>query len=390
MKKFLLIFSAITVFIIIPIALSFAWIISPKTNDYPFYGDEKLKVAASNDFKVQSGDGVSRSNNSTGTPILEKKEPVTITFCAMGDISLGGFFGKRIYFNTVFEQNGAKYFLQNLSPYLNDSDFNTANLESVFTDSTNPLPGKIYSYKSGSKNFADILSSHNIMYLNVVNNHMQDYRQAGFDESIQFLEQKGFKPFGTNLMDCSDPELGSVKVDKTQIFEKDGFKVGMLGFYAFASSYPTEDVIKQRVAELKKSGCDFILAHMHGGGQETYQVLQPQIENAYKLIDCGVDLVLGAHPHALQKTEYYKGRKIYYSLGNFLFPNYRSSSFPETILVKATLTKSPDGNVTAKYENIPVLWTGIYSGNTYVPAVIGNENIKNKIRNILKDSDPVL
>lgn len=129
---------------------------------------------------------------------------------------------------------------------------------------------------------------------------------------------------------------------------------------------------------------------MHGGGQETYDVYQAQVVNAHRLIDNGVDLVLGMHPHALQKTEYYKDKKIYYSLGNFFFPNYNSSSFPETIMVKISLTKDSAGKVTAKYENVPVLWTGIYGGNNFQPAVIGSEKIKTKIRNILHDTDPVL
>ncbi|MBS6063965.1 CapA family protein [Criibacterium bergeronii] len=333
--------------------------------------------------------------NTSNTNSVEEKTPsvvppVTINFYAMGDISLGSFFGQRIRFDSVYEKNGPEFFLKNLQPYLKSTDFNVANLESVFTDSKSYLPGKIYSYKVRSKEYAKILSTSNIMYLNVVNNHMQDYKQAGFDESNQFLTQNNFKIFGTNLMPTNDPELGAVTVDKTQIFEKDGFKIGMLGFYAFVSSYATDDVIQQRVAKLKSQGADFIFAYMHGGGQETYDVYQAQVVNAHRMIDNGVDLVLGMHPHALQKTEYYKDKKIYYSLGNFFFPNYNSSSFPETIMVKISLTKDSAGKVTAKYENVPVLWTGIYGGNNFQPAVIGSEKIKTKIRNILHDTDPVL
>ena len=50
-------------------------------------------------------------------------------------------------------------------------------------------------------------------------------------------------------------------------------------------------------------------------------------------IDAGADLVVGSHPHVLQETEYYNGKPIVYSLGNFVF----GSSIPETALLKVVL-----------------------------------------------------
>jgi poly-gamma-glutamate synthesis protein (capsule biosynthesis protein) len=54
------------------------------------------------------------------------------------------------------------------------------------------------------------------------------------------------------------------------------------------------------------------------------------------LIDAGADLVIGAHPHVLQGIEYYQGKPIIYSLGNFIF----GSSIPRTALLKVTLEPS--------------------------------------------------
>ena len=48
-------------------------------------------------------------------------------------------------------------------------------------------------------------------------------------------------------------------------------------------------------------------------------------------IDAGADLVIGSHPHVLQGIEYYKGKPIVYSLGNFIF----GSSIPKTALLQA-------------------------------------------------------
>ncbi|HXG23747.1 MAG TPA: CapA family protein, partial [Chthonomonadales bacterium] len=43
-------------------------------------------------------------------------------------------------------------------------------------------------------------------------------------------------------------------------------------------------------------------------------------------IDAGADMVIGHHPHVVQDTEIYKGKPIFYSLGNFVFdpsPSFR-------------------------------------------------------------------
>ncbi|MFR4122392.1 MAG: CapA family protein, partial [Clostridium sp.] len=62
-------------------------------------------------------------------------------------------------------------------------------------------------------------------------------------------------------------------------------------------------------------------------------------------IDAGADVVIGSHPHVLQGVEYYKGKPIVYSLGNFIF----GSSIPKTALLK-------------------VQWDGQASQLTFVPG----------------------
>ena len=52
-----------------------------------------------------------------------------------------------------------------------------------------------------------------------------------------------------------------------------------------------------------------------------------------QMIDAGADLVVGSHPHVLQGIEYYEGKPIVYSLGNFVF----GSSIPRTALLQAVL-----------------------------------------------------
>ena len=56
-----------------------------------------------------------------------------------------------------------------------------------------------------------------------------------------------------------------------------------------------------------------------------------QRQLGFQFLDAGADLVIGSHPHVLQGIEYYNGKPIVYSLGNFVF----GSSIPRTVLLKA-------------------------------------------------------
>lgn len=315
----------------------------------------------------------------------EKKKKVTVTFNIVGDIGFGSQFGQPYQFEYKFREMGSKYFSDGFREIFQSADFNQANLENVFTDSKDYQIGKIYTYKAHSKDYIQILKDAKIDYVNVVNNHMQDFKEQGFNDTLKLLDEKGIKYFGTNLMPTNDPELGSIMTDNYAIFEKDGLKIGMLGFFGFYDTYPTDEVIKERTDMLRNEGVDFIVAHMHAGGQETNTVTERQIYIAHKLIDNGVDLVAGSHPHALQKTEIYKGKKIYYSLGNFLFIAYNSSSFPETIVLNVEVTKDGD-NIDVKYKNIPYLFTGAYGTNLYRPCRVEDENVKKKIENIIGEA----
>ncbi|MCS6982656.1 MAG: CapA family protein [Candidatus Absconditabacterales bacterium] len=54
-------------------------------------------------------------------------------------------------------------------------------------------------------------------------------------------------------------------------------------------------------------------------GLEYQAITMAQRHTAHKLIDCGVDVIIGHHPHIVQEIEWYQGKPIAYSLGNFLF-----------------------------------------------------------------------
>ncbi len=71
---------------------------------------------------------------------------------------------------------------------------------------------------------------------------------------------------------------------------------------------------------------DFVLFAMHGGVHFTYDLAMYQPDIAYRAIDAGADAVIGTHPHNLQAIDIYRGKPIFYSLGNFVFDQPESAA----------------------------------------------------------------
>ena len=87
---------------------------------------------------------------------------------------------------------------------------------------------------------------------------------------------------------------------------------------------------------------------MHAGTEYTRTPMPQQITFAHAAIDDGADIVIGAHPHWVQTIEKYKGKYIFYSLGNFIFDQAWSQETMEGLTLKITVSKTtchPDDRV---------------------------------------------
>ena len=79
---------------------------------------------------------------------------------------------------------------------------------------------------------------------------------------------------------------------------------------------------------------------MHAGTEYTHQPNKAQITFAHAAIDYGADMVIGHHPHWIQKIEKYNNKYIFYSLGNFIFDQMWSQETKEGLALKITLSKN--------------------------------------------------
>jgi poly-gamma-glutamate capsule biosynthesis protein CapA/YwtB (metallophosphatase superfamily) len=86
-----------------------------------------------------------------------------------------------------------------------------------------------------------------------------------------------------------------------------------------------------------KAVTDFIVVTMHAGVEYRRHPHPSQVAFAHAAIDYGADLVIGGHPHWIQKIEEYQGKYIFYSLGNFVFDQGHHQDTREGLVLRVVL-----------------------------------------------------
>jgi hypothetical protein len=98
---------------------------------------------------------------------------------------------------------------------------------------------------------------------------------------------------------------------------------------AFLPEMPQAREDAQVVADIRAAraaGADLVIPFMHWGWEREPEPTTRQRSLAHLMIDAGADVVVGAHPHITQGAEYYRGKLIVYSLGNFVFDSFTTDA----------------------------------------------------------------
>jgi hypothetical protein len=170
----------------------------------------------------------------------------------------------------------------------------------------------------------NFLCDFNLQIACLANNHVYDHLEDGFIKTKIFLHEKNIKTIGASIE--------KDEFNKHLIIDENGIKVGLLN-YVTEDTNPKPPVktdinlnwfdLNKTIIEIEKLrvNVDHIVVILHWGGRVEGGLFpdwnQPKI--ARKLIDAGADLIIGHHSHTVQPYETYKGKSIFYSLGNFCF-----------------------------------------------------------------------
>ena len=159
-----------------------------------------------------------------------------------------------------------------------------------------------------------------ITHYSLANNHIMDDGQAGLVSTLRHLRDMPFFFFFLNFEQAYQPCY----------VEASGMRIALLSFAEAQfgvlqdennsdnAGYAWIDHPRARRAVIEARGkADWVIVQVHAG-LEMVDIPLPEWRHRYReLVELGADLVVGHHPHVIQGSESYKGKMIYYSLGNF-------------------------------------------------------------------------
>ncbi|MFA6534448.1 MAG: CapA family protein, partial [Patescibacteria group bacterium] len=251
-------------------------------------------------------------DNFSHLPLASVRPPQGV-FLFFGDVMIDRNVGKKI------KENGFDYLLTKLAgedkQFFQGADLVGANLEGAVTDGgAHYSPAVPYDFA-----FAPALvvrfQDYGFNFFSIANNHLTDQGSAGVEETEKNLADLGF-----NFVGCPDAVAGGPC--SSRIISVGDLTVGAVGLSMVYHNFdlPAAEAL---VKDLK-SQTDLVIVNLHWGNEYEHQFNRYQQAVGRALIDAGADIIIGHHPHVVQGVEVYRGRPIFYSLGNFIFDQYFS------------------------------------------------------------------
>lgn len=223
------------------------------------------------------------------------------------------------------------------------ADFFMVNQEFPFSSRGMAAEDKQYTFRLPPEKVSMFLEM-GIDAVTLANNHALDFGTEALLDSCDTLDAAGIlhTGAGADLVEAKKPveaEMEGLSVGilgATRVIPEAGWAAGKhhAGMLATYDAAVTLEEIQRMRTEY-----DYVIVYVHWGIERDEKPQDYQRDLGQQYIDAGADLVIGSHPHVLQGIEYYKGKPIVYSLGNFVF----GSSIPKTMLLRVTLPAAADG-----------------------------------------------
>jgi len=218
----------------------------------------------------------------------------TLTLIFTGDVMLGRSVNSRI-----IKYDDPAWPFKNVSSFLKNADLTVINLESPFITGCEPTDtGMVFC--ADPRNVLGLVEA-GVDIASIDNNHINNQGQKGISETISILKNNNIAPVGL----------------KNQYFNTvNNTKLAILSF----SDLPQMDE-KEMVRQILDAteSAELVITTFHWGNEYQSTPSSRQKYLAHLAIDNGSDLVVGHHPHWIQPEEMYRGKPIFYSLGNLVF-----------------------------------------------------------------------
>ncbi len=362
MKKFLLLL------IIISLILGGAYL---KFNDFLGY---EVVTGISGEENIEEIDDISE-------PEVPEEPPLkTISILGVGDIMfhMPQIFSAKLDDGTYDFNPPFQY----VRKYIEEADIALANFETVTAGNDIQFSG-FPRFNSPIETVA-ALKETGFDILSTANNHSLDRGKNGIIATIENIENNGLKNIGTykeNNKNLLIEEIEGIKIGfLSYTYGMNGLN-SLLTSDELASMIDTidEKVIEKDIKTLKDAEVDLILAYIHWGNEYQGQPHIYQEALGKKMIEWGANIILGSHPHVIQRSEIveYGGKNNYiiYSMGNF-YSNQRyetmgNSLTEDGVMVKLIIEKnfSTSETIIKDVIHIPT-WIYRYKENNQMKYVI--------------------
>lgn len=142
--------------------------------------------------------------------------------------------------------------------------------------------------------------------------------------------------------------------------------------YAALNGIYSREYFTRLVSSARSMGAEYIAAYQHWGVLNSSQVRKSQTEEARFMAEAGADIIIGSHPHMVQKVVYFRtadGRRVpcAYSLGNLLSSMSEMDGNRDGIILRAELRRTENG-ISSKISYIPLRSEDRYWGAEAVPV----------------------
>lgn len=233
-------------------------------------------------------------------------------------------------------------FLQDLVPLFKGADFALANME--FSLGGRPYSG--YPAFSVPDSYAEYVRNCGVNVFLTANNHILDRGAKGLDRTLRIYDSLGVRYCGTAR------DSLSLSRNSPLMLKKNGISIALVNFtYGTNASggrgFPHVNLMDRKevraaIRRAREMQADFIVALPHWGTEYRLNPDKEQREWAEWLVEEGVDVIVGSHPHVVQDSTHIKGKAVFYSLGNCV-SNMSATNTRIGLCVRLEFVKSPEG-----------------------------------------------
>ena len=241
---------------------------------------------------------------------------------------------------------------------MNSSDIMMINNEFPYSTRGTATEGKTYTFRADPSS-ASLLLDMGVDIVSFANNHAYDYGPDAIVDSVSTMDENGIAHVGagSNIDEASHPVtyttssgqkiviIGTTQVEQLDNPDTKAATETTPGVFRCLD----DTLLLQEIRDAKSEGA-FVIVFIHWGKELYEDIDWWQEKQGPEIAEAGADLIIGCHPHILQKIDYIGDTPVVYSLGNFLF----NSKTLDSCLVQAEIT----GSDTCNLRFIPALQSG--------------------------------